>query len=312
MNTGNNLLYMVLALLLAFLVLSGVLSESALRGIQVRRRLPRDLQAERPAPVVLEIRNAQRLAPSFAVVVEDCLGDDVERGAVAGRVFAFRIAAGATETRSYPLHAEGRGALAFAGFRVATRFPFGLFSKALRLDAPGEALVGPAVDAVGVDAERTARARDEGGVGRGLPRPEASGLRAWAAGDAFRHVHWRASARRGALLVRDREREGRAELWVRLATRDAEPGARFERAVRRAASEAAAGLALGLRVGLATDSARIAPQSGAAQRRRLLAFLATVAPAGAPAPRADARAVRRDGAPRGDGRGSPRAVRGRA
>jgi uncharacterized protein (DUF58 family) len=300
MNTGNNLLYMVLSLLLAFLVLSGVLSESALRGIQVRRRLPRDVQAERPVPVLLEIRNDQRLAPAFAVVIEDCLGDDVESGAVAGRVFAFRIGAGATETRSYPLRAEGRGALSFAGFRVATRFPFGLFSKALRIDAPAEALVAPALDPVAVAAERSAPARDEGGAGRGLPRPEAAGLRAWAPGDAFRHVHWRASARRGALLVRDRERDGRAELWVRLATRDAEPGAAFERAVRHAASEAAAGLALGLRVGLATDGARLAPQGGAAQRRRLLAFLATVTPAGAPPPRANARALRRAEALRGE------------
>ena len=37
LNTGNNLLYLVLSLMLAFLVLSGVLSESALRGIEVRQ-----------------------------------------------------------------------------------------------------------------------------------------------------------------------------------------------------------------------------------------------------------------------------------
>ena len=37
--------YRVLALMLAFLVLSGVLSESALRGSRVRRRLPRELFA---------------------------------------------------------------------------------------------------------------------------------------------------------------------------------------------------------------------------------------------------------------------------
>ena len=45
MNTGNNLLYLVLSLLLAFLALSGVMSETALRGIEVRRRLSRDIHA---------------------------------------------------------------------------------------------------------------------------------------------------------------------------------------------------------------------------------------------------------------------------
>ena len=57
LNTGNNLLYLILALMLSFLVLSGVLSESALRGIRVRRRLPREFQAGAASRVVLEIEN---------------------------------------------------------------------------------------------------------------------------------------------------------------------------------------------------------------------------------------------------------------
>ena len=57
LNTGNNLMYMVLSLLLSFLVLSGVLSESALRGIQVRRLLPAELVAEREAIVGVEVSN---------------------------------------------------------------------------------------------------------------------------------------------------------------------------------------------------------------------------------------------------------------
>ena len=42
LNTGNNLLYLILSFMLSFLVLSGVFSESALRGVRIRRRLPRD------------------------------------------------------------------------------------------------------------------------------------------------------------------------------------------------------------------------------------------------------------------------------
>ena len=41
MNTGNNLLYLVLGLLLSLVILSGVLSEMALRGLEFRRKLPR-------------------------------------------------------------------------------------------------------------------------------------------------------------------------------------------------------------------------------------------------------------------------------
>ena len=69
LNTGNNLMYMVLSLLLSFLVLSGVMSESALRGIQVRRVLPAELVAEQEAIIGVEVANQQRRVPSFAVVV---------------------------------------------------------------------------------------------------------------------------------------------------------------------------------------------------------------------------------------------------
>jgi uncharacterized protein (DUF58 family) len=281
MNTGNNLLYMVLSLLLAFLVLSGVLSESALRGIRVERRLPAEIYAETPARVVLEIHNGQRRIPSYAVVVEDLLGEDLERARPGGRVFAFRIGPGEHEARAYRLRAAARGPLAFAGFRVVTRFPFGLFSKAMRIEAPAQALVYPAVDPLRISetGASTAAGSSDPGSARGRPSAEASGLRAYAPGDPFRHIHWRASLRRGAILVRDRERERDREVEVRLRVREAGSPERFERAVRRAASEVAAHLGAGLRVGLRTEERRFAPACGTHQRRRLLGFLARVAPA---------------------------------
>ena len=56
-------MYMVLSLLLSFLVLSGVLSESALRGIQVRRLLPPELVAEQEAIVGVEVRTSSAACP---------------------------------------------------------------------------------------------------------------------------------------------------------------------------------------------------------------------------------------------------------
>jgi uncharacterized protein (DUF58 family) len=75
LNTGNNLLYLVLSFLLAFLTLSGVLSESALRGIEVRRQPPREIYAGAEARVRVEIHNNQRRVPAFAVLVEDLVSE---------------------------------------------------------------------------------------------------------------------------------------------------------------------------------------------------------------------------------------------
>jgi uncharacterized protein (DUF58 family) len=279
LNTGNNLLYLVLALMLAFLVLSGVLSESALRGLALRRRVPRELYAERDAWVSVEIQNHQRRIAAFALVVEDRWMDPDGGEHAAGRCFALRIAPGGAETRSYRLRPAQRGALAFAGFVVSTRFPFGLFSKSRAFEERELALVYPAVDPVAIP-------RDFGGVresGEGVAGPrgrgsEVGGVREFQRGDPPRRIAWRASLRSRALWVREVESEHQGEVEVRLRTAGRVPDERFERDVRGSASEVSALLERGLRVGLRTDREHLDPGAGSHQRARLLGFLARVAP----------------------------------
>jgi uncharacterized protein (DUF58 family) len=278
LNTGNNLMYMVLSLLLSFLVLSGVMSESALRGMHVRRVLPAELVAEQEAIIGVEVVNQQRQVPSFAIVVEDV----IRVGAItraAGRSFALRIAPQSAELRSYRFTPPQRGTLEFVGFRVATRFPFGLFSKALWIESSRSTLVFPALDPLRPAAARPSNPlRGDAQARRAGQTPESAGLRPYARGDAPRRVHWRASLRRGELLVREQEQDAAGEHLVRLHTAGCAPGEAFEAAVRRAASEIAANLEQGLRVALHTDAIAFPYGDGVAQRRRLLAHLARVAP----------------------------------
>ncbi len=279
LNTGNNLMYLVLSLMLGFLLLSGVLSESSLRGIRVRRRLPRELYAGAENAIVLEISNQLRRASAFALVVEDRRATREPQTSPPPRAFALRVAAGETLYRSYGFRPARRGYVQFEEFRVFTRFPFGLFSKSVTLPAHQRALVYPALAPVG-------RMRDFSGVrdaGERVAAPagggaDAVGLRDYAPGDPLRRIHWRASLRRRALLVREVESEYEAEVEVQLRTRGVEPGERFERSIGRVASEIAALLDAGSRVALRTDDERIDAGAGARQRARLLSYLALVEP----------------------------------
>jgi uncharacterized protein (DUF58 family) len=279
LNTGNNLLYLVLSLMLAFLVLSGLLSESALRGIQVRRRLPGELYAGVPGAIRLEISNNQRRVPAFAVLIEDRLRERGQAERAAGRAFALRIGPAAAETRVYSLEAGQRGRLAFTRCVVSTRFPFGLFAKSLVLERPEAVLAFPAPEP---SAGRQQPVGDDGRsdivAGENVDTAHTAGLRGWAPGDPARRVHWRASLRHRTLLVRELEKEHRAEIQVYLRTGDAQPGEAFERGVRSAAAEVIAGLESGCRVGLSTDATRIPADVGTRQRLRLLTFLALVEP----------------------------------
>ncbi len=86
--------------------------------------------------------------------------------------------------------------------------------------------------------------------------------------------------RRRSLLVREVESEHEAEIEVRLRTRGAHPGERFERSVGWAASEIAALLDAGNRVALRTDDDLIDAGAGTRHRARLLSYLALVEPSG--------------------------------
>ncbi len=320
LNTGNNLLYLVLSLMLSFLVLSGVLSESALRGIRVRRRLPRELFAGRDNSVQLEITNSQKRVSAFAIVVEDRLQratdghgrplalqrpaaedprDPKKRdwramrkrkkdgsSEVAGRSFVLRVRPGEPETRRYVLAPVRRGAITFSGFRVSTRFPFGLFLKYREFEAVEEALVypeilghrgHPRVQQASATGDSWLTRRDQGGT--------VAGLREFTDGDSLRRVHWRSSLRRGSLLVSETEDDRDAEVEVRLRAVKGPVRAgldRFEQAVSRAASEVVDHLQNGRAVSLRTDAIHLPADAGLRQRARLLSFLARVTADGRP------------------------------
>nr|WP_281419225.1 DUF58 domain-containing protein [Marinobacterium ramblicola] len=122
-----------------------------------------------------------------------------------------------------------------------------------------------------------------GPVSRG--QDSFAGVREYRRGDSMRHIHWRASARRGEWIVREYEQIENVELIVVL---DAQPEANvgrgrescFEYAVRIAASLAQFAIDNGHRVGvfcLQPSGARwLAPDSGWHHYRHLLEYLSEV------------------------------------
>src|SRR3990172_1019539 len=66
-NTGNNLLYLILAMMLSFVAISGILSEQTMRHLRLQRELPRRLFAGVPASFRVSLVNRKRRLPSYAV-----------------------------------------------------------------------------------------------------------------------------------------------------------------------------------------------------------------------------------------------------
>src|SRR5580658_5284270 len=68
-NTGNNLLYVVVAALLSAILVSGIASALVLRGLALDVHLPEHVFAARPMLARLRLRNTSSWLPSFSVRV---------------------------------------------------------------------------------------------------------------------------------------------------------------------------------------------------------------------------------------------------
>ncbi|HEU5410423.1 MAG TPA: hypothetical protein VFU57_05340, partial [Candidatus Acidoferrales bacterium] len=68
-NTGNNLLFMILACLLAGILISGILSRAVLTGLDLKIELPEHVFAEQPILANVEVSNEKSITPSFSLRV---------------------------------------------------------------------------------------------------------------------------------------------------------------------------------------------------------------------------------------------------
>lgn len=239
-NTGNNLLYLLLGMLLSMIVVSGVLSELSLRELTVVRRLPPRAQVARPHLVEIEVFNHKRRIPSYAIEVEDLrAGQPADK-----RCFFLKISPRSAQVAAYRRTPARRGRDRHVGFRVATRFPFGLFEKSRELSAEGDLIIYPAVDPIQLPTNLAGdRLGGSSALGRGSG-DEILSLRAMREGDDPRDIYWRKSVEQ--MIVRERAREVRRDVSYVIdsthpgRTPDDDWTARFERRIRDVASRAVA------------------------------------------------------------------------
>ena len=202
-NTGNNLLYLLLGWQLSFIVASGVLSELTLRELRVERRPPPRIFAREPFLMEVVIKNGKPKRASYSIEVADLQG----KTPIDKRCYFLKIPEAKSQRTSYRHTFTRRGLYTLTGYRLATKFPFALFRKSRDVDAPLELLVYPArVDGASA-CRRAPRTRGDAIADRLGRRGEFFGLREHRSGDDRRDIHWKSSARTGRLLVREYEDE---------------------------------------------------------------------------------------------------------
>jgi uncharacterized protein (DUF58 family) len=245
-NTGNNLLFMILACLLAGILISGVLSRAVLTGIDLKFELPDHIFARQPVLAEIELRNEKQALPSFSLRV---VGDSKKSSAqiLTQPVFFPYIPRASAARQKVELNFPRRGVYHQDAFGIRTRFPFGFLEKTRQVKSNIEIVVYPPVEPTDqfyeilplLSGEMPSYFR-----GRGH---ELHSLRDYLPTDSARFVDWKVTAKTGNLMVREFTREDERRLILVLdpfvGPEDAGPGEpsasqqaeHFDRAVSLAA-----------------------------------------------------------------------------
>jgi uncharacterized protein (DUF58 family) len=273
-NAGLNLLFLVFGMMLFLILASGIMSEWSLRKLVISRKLPTAIHAGSPFLMGISVRNAKSKTPTFSLEVEDL----AEERPVERRCYFLKIPAGREQETAYRNVVEKRGIHKLVGFRVSTRFPFGLIRKSFDVKAPAQMLVYPALRPVPPLLAATGAAPlPDRKAARPARSGEFHGLREYRDGDDPRQIHWRSSARRGRLLLREHEDDVGGAVVVRLvvgATLRENEELAFEDAVSMTASVALWFLKQGYEVSLLAGQVSLQARSGAQHGQEILSALA--------------------------------------
>lgn len=245
-NTGNNLLFMMLGCCLAGILISGVLSRVVLTGIDLKFDLPERIFAEQPVLAEMELHNQKQWWPSFSLRV---IGENrkSQPQILPQPVFFPFIPSQTAIRQKVELRFPRRGVYCQDAFGIRTRFPFGFFEKTRQVNSPLEIVAYPHVEPTELFYEVLPLLSGEMASyfrGRGH---ELHSLRQYLPTDSARFVDWKVSARSGRLMVREFAREDERRVMLVLdpflgppradlgALAEAEHSERFERAVSMAA-----------------------------------------------------------------------------
>ena len=247
LNTGNNLLFLILASLLAGILISGLLSHLVLSGVGLRLDLPEHIFAGQSVRALAELANHKRRLPSFSLRLCSTPPKSRKKARPADQILAQPVyfpylAAGEVAQQSVELQFPRRGVYRQETLGLQTRFPFGFVEKTRRVNSPLEAVVYPAIEPANEAYEDLALVSGElesSMRGRGH---DLYSIRAYQTSDSARHVDWKASAKRNALQVREFTREDERRVLLVLdpftPTEATAPGSdqAFERGVSLCAS----------------------------------------------------------------------------
>ena len=276
LNTGNNLLYIIVAAMLAAILVSGIASAFVLRQLELQVRLPEQVFARRQVSGRIILRNTRRWLPAFSVSIVPPKPEKPHKEwkwekatftlppgrspdqqwfqlpdrsllrireapprkrIFDGSIFFPYIPARAEVSADLALQFERRGRYQQDSFGLSTRFPFSFLTKTRRLPIAHDIIVYPPVEPTDEFFQELPLITGEFETFVRGRGYDLYRIREYMPEDSARHVDWKATAKSGSAKVREFTRED--ERRLRIVFDNPAPGAVHEAVYENAVSLAA-------------------------------------------------------------------------
>lgn len=199
----NNMLLLVFSVLAGAFVMNGYISFNLLRKLRVKRQVPSMVVAGEPVNVYLEVSNNKRMAVWVLTVTDELNG---HRESLEANVVFTRIGGHQRKISRYQLQLVQRGRYTLGPLILSTRFPLGIVERSTTFVNTEEIIVCPQLGRLAKTLSQ--RINQDQLVLRNATRAgtyddEFHRIREYRRGDNPRAIHWRTSARRNELMVRE-------------------------------------------------------------------------------------------------------------
>ncbi|MCS6865525.1 MAG: DUF58 domain-containing protein [Gemmataceae bacterium] len=208
-----NMVIIIVYAMLMLVIINGLVAWRSVRRTRAERLSIHPVFAGEWAECGVRVTNAARYPVTVTVA------DQAEPHS--NTFLVYRLPGGqsltCTAAREFPHRGRFRGPVA-----IVSGYPFGFIECERRGDASHEIVVLPRLGYAEPDGLRRWMLRQMGNDGRNRKvlrrvtndQAEVRGVRSYRPGDAIRDIHWRSSARRGELLVREYDTAPLAELLL--------------------------------------------------------------------------------------------------
>lgn len=214
----SNMLLLVFGMMAGPFILNGWIVISMLRAVRVSRQLPPFVSAGEPFSVRMTLRNDKHFLSSRLIEIRDLISGHGVRQE--GSLTFVRVPPRSGRSGFYNVRILRRGIYQFGPVRISSRFPLGIGERGISASTSGRLHVHPATGHLMPDwlqrerelSETTSRVQSRVGVFD----DEFHRIREYRAGDHPRSVHWRSTAKRGELMVKEYDQQRDSDLIVLL------------------------------------------------------------------------------------------------